>query len=896
MLLQPDPGSPGVNPNERCISHLTAGGLVLAADLRQARILRRLHDRAQVAAGRRAWPTAQVLPLDAWLELQWGRCAWARPDLPHILPPVALRWLWRLQVARDAPGLLDPADLGSRARSSWLQLRAHGGDLAAVSRWPLTRDQQAFLAWSRSVESELRARGACDAGDLARLLVEQSAIEADGPPILLAGFRRLTPAQDALFTALKAAGRAIERLALPQAKAACFHHRAADPESERAAMLAWLRDRVTAAPDGLHGVIVPDLDANRGALERALAAALQPELELPGAGRDDRAFDLAGGHPLVAQPVVEDALAALACAAATIEWTTASRLLRSSHLAGADAERGERIAVDRVLRGLPGATRLRGPRLAGVAARAGAARFASAIGAATAALEGRRRRSAATWAEAFGNGLAAWGWPGDAPLGSREFQAAHRLRELLHELVGLGDVAADLSATEALAELRRLAAAPFQPESGEPAVYVLDSYDDPGVQFDSLWVAGLTATAWPRPVAVDPLLPIEIQRQLAMPGATPEARVAEAREVIAHWRARSQALVLSWPRRENDTEVDGTPLLPGACRELAAGTGVKTREQLTFEARRLEAVPESALPPLASRRVKGGARLLELQAQCGFRAFAELRLGAAPLEEPQAGFDRRLRGTMLHRAMQDVWTRLGTQSALATLGAAARQALAEGAVDTALAASAPEGVGPRTIGHERDWQCRAVARLLEADLARPPFTVVETERALEIEVGGLELRLRVDRLDRVGDELVVIDYKTGATPGAAWRGARMDAPQLPLYAVLHPGHPTGIAFAALGAARAEYLGVGRDGGAIPGMKPAERFALTEDRESGFSWLQVTAHWRAWLERLAADFRDGRAEVDPKRGADTCRLCHLAALCRVESAASGDAGEEGADDE
>ena len=47
--------------------------------------------------------------------------------------------------------------------------------------------------------------------------------------------------------------------------------------------------------------------------------------------------------------------------------------------------------------------------------------------------------------------------------------------------------------------------APFQPESGEPAVYVLDRYDDPGVQFDSLWVSGLTATAWPRPVAVDPL-------------------------------------------------------------------------------------------------------------------------------------------------------------------------------------------------------------------------------------------------------------------------------------------------------------------------------------------------------------------------------------------------------
>ena len=152
-----------MNPNARCIAHLEAGGLLLTPDLRQARILRRLHDRAQVAAGRKVWPSAQVLPLDTWLALQWLQASAERPDLPAILPPAALRWIWRRHVARDAPGLLDPADLAARARTSWLRLRAHGGDPAAVSRWPLTRDQQAFLAWARSVEGELRTAQSCDA-------------------------------------------------------------------------------------------------------------------------------------------------------------------------------------------------------------------------------------------------------------------------------------------------------------------------------------------------------------------------------------------------------------------------------------------------------------------------------------------------------------------------------------------------------------------------------------------------------------------------------------------------------------------------------------------------------------------------------------------------------------
>ena len=89
--------------NAACLAHLDAGGLVLTADLRQARILRRLHDQAQIAAGRDAWPTAQILPLEAWLALQWRDAGAERANLPVALPAVATRWLWRRLVAAEAP-------------------------------------------------------------------------------------------------------------------------------------------------------------------------------------------------------------------------------------------------------------------------------------------------------------------------------------------------------------------------------------------------------------------------------------------------------------------------------------------------------------------------------------------------------------------------------------------------------------------------------------------------------------------------------------------------------------------------------------------------------------------------------------------------------------------------
>ncbi|MDP9199910.1 MAG: PD-(D/E)XK nuclease family protein [Pseudomonadota bacterium] len=890
-----------MNPNARCIAHLAAGGLVLTPDLRLARILRRLHDRDQVAAGRQVWPTAQVLPVHAWLLQQWQQAAASRPELPDVLPSVALRWLWASQTARDAPGLLDPAELGVRARASWLRLRAHGGDLAAVACWPLTRDQQAFLGWARAVEAELDSRQVCDVGELARRMTRADALPAAGPPILLAGFRRMTPAEDALFSALANAGRGVERSAPSSQDAACFRHRSTDPESERRAMLAWLRDRVTHAPDGIHALIVPDLDSNRGALERALAASLQPELELPGTGNEKRSFDLAGGNPLAVQPVVDSALAAIACAAGAVDWTAASRLLLSAHVGPADAERNVRVAIDLALREVQGPLQINGTLLADRAEYAGASQMAQAIRRAVSAVEGQKRRDAGAWAEAFGACLAAWGWPdnfrtGNSRLSSREFEAARRFRELLQELATLAAVAPQIGVLEALRELRRLTAAPFQPESGEPTVFVLDAYDDPGVHFDSLWVAGLTAAAWPPAVSVDPLLPIEIQRQLGMPAVTPEACVAEARDIIGRWRSRAGAVVLSWPQFENDTETDGSPLLPADAVELALPGSPPSRERLSYEAAQLERVPEAAIPLLDGGPVKGGARLLELQAQCPFRAFAELRLAAKPLEEPQSGFDARLRGTVLHRVLQDLWGRLGSQRSLAALDETARSALVAVTVDVAITASTPAGTGLHTIELEREWQRRAVARLLELDLARPPFIVAEAERARPLTIAGLPLNLRVDRVDRMGEELIIIDYKTGRTHSSAWRGARMDAPQLPLYAVLHPDRPTGIAFAGIGAAAAKYVGVGREAGSFHGIEAAAKFRLTEDKQNGFSWAEITAHWRAWLERLAGDFAAGRVEVDPKLGASTCRYCHLAALCRVEPVPADDLEEEAADGE
>ena len=78
-----------------------------------------------------------------------------------------------------------------------------------------------------------------------------------------------------------------------------------------------------------------------------------------------------------------------------------------------------------------------------------------------------------------------------------------------------------------------------------------------------------------------------------------------------------------------------------------------------------------------------GTRSLELQNQCPFRAYAELRLGSTPLDAPEPGIAADLRGQLLHAALQKLWGRLRDSQGLASLSEAALDAAIQRSVEEA---------------------------------------------------------------------------------------------------------------------------------------------------------------------------------------------------------------------
>lgn len=866
--------------NAPLLDHLRHGGTVLTATRRQARHLRRLYDAAQLDAGRAVWRSADILPLGAWMAERWGELADDDPTLPVLLGEREAVWPWRARVAEaTAPGsLLTTRDLASAARAAWVALRRHGGRPEMLAGHSGTSDQKRFVSWSTQTQSDLAAAGWLDPGLLEEALAEQLPRLRTGPPLLLAGFHRQSPALLGLVESLARLGWSVRVAAAPRGNGRAQSCAAADPDDETRVLVDWLRERLESDPTSSLAVIVPDHAAHRHALERAFAAGVQPGLELPGAADHDRLFDMPGGPPLVQHGIAEAALGCLDTGRTQFATGTVGRLLLSRYVASADGD-AERVRLELRLRRL-GPERWRAAPLARVAREVSCGATAAALEATAALSAAAIWRSAAEWAACFGAILAAWGWPGSTALASDEHQAAEALRGRLSEFAALARTAPALRFEEALAEFADLVHEPFQPERGDPAVLVFDHLEPLGLDFDGLWVAGLDAAAWPRAATPDPFIPIGIQQQLGMPGATAAACLAEAVATTRVWQAQATQVVFSWALRQDDAIVDRSGVLPEGLDPYDRGRGRPGLDRTIYALRRVESLAEDPAPQLDPGAARGGSRILELQAACPFRAFAELRLGARPLDREHPGIDSKARGSILHRALDLLWQELRDRAGLD--GAAPE--LAERirrCVDRALTERLPAATGARVRALEREWQCAAIAAAIRLDLGRPEFTVVRRERPVQAELAGLPLRIVPDRADRLADgSVVLIDYKTGGGHSTgSWQGQRPDQPQLPLYAVVSDVPVAAIAFANVAASGAAYAGVGRAADLVPGVAAAEAFAFPGDGPPARPWQALLAGWQATLEALARAHLAGAAEVSPK-APQTCRRCHLATLCRV----------------
>ena len=879
--------------------------VLVTATTRLSRELRQDYDRKQEAAGLSSWPAAQILPFSAWLSELWTGWLYSGPTrpVPRLLRPAEERVIWEGIVRSGAESLLlEVPATAEAALDAWNLLCAWALPLDA-QEWKDSADSETFHLWAKVFSRRCRERGWLSGAELPAFvanLVGEGAIPIP-KEVEVAGFLELTPVQQRVFDSLTNRGVKILDRTFPDSTSEGVRLGLVDRTREIRAAAEWARSMLKSAPDAAAskfriGVIVPDLGRCRSQVERVFAEAFHPRSRLRPDLDPRQLFNISLGLPVNEYPIIDAAFLFVGTDPEAMPIEIVGRLLRSPFVHGAEEELSSRALLDAALRAL----REPAVSLADIIKMGSRGNvlyrcpmLSSRLRAWSDARQSlRASQMPSDWAPALSQVLQAIGWPGDRGLNSSEYQTLEVWNELLSELAGLDSVTGRIPLDTAVGMLRRLASSrQFQPESGPAPVQILGVFESSGLRFDRLWIMGMHDNAWPAAPAPDPFLPFRLQRRFNLPRCSPDRELEFTQVLTTRLLASAPIVVVSYPQREDDSDLRVSPLfraLPEvAVDDLGLLASARYVEQLHGSSR-METLEDHHGPPCDDASLNGGMSLFKLQAACPFKAFAELRLGAKALDQPEPGLSALDRGQLIHRILERIWQELESHEGLLSTPADRVKTIVRTTVGQEVQGLSQRRRAlrrPRFAAIEQVRLERVIGDWLLLEMKRRPFTVLEQEENRHVTVGDIDLRIRADRVDCLEDGgLIILDYKTGECSPSDWDGPRPDEPQLPIYAVTADSLVVGVFFGRLKTGHVGFRGLAHSEGIVPDVTVSDTQAPLGD---------TIRDWRDVLDRLGKDFRAGRAAVDPKDRHLTCRYCALPTLCRISQADDRQSGRDDA---
>ncbi len=856
--------------------------------------------------------------------------------MPRLLSPAEEWFLWR-QCAAEATGELELVNRGAFAealrRASAIAadfgidirtLARRGGpglggpspEGMGVEASELGTEAELLSQVQRAVDERCRTLGAATVSSL----VSQLRPTTGSGPVVGAGFLTLPPRLQPFIAPVQQTNGAMP-VATPSVVIAT------DELDELERIAHWCKTQMERDPNARLLIVLPGAAGTRERLATLIRQAINPSgwLSEPAsdAGRasagvaqgpsappqviSDSLVVIEGGAPLARVPAVAHALATLSWLGgspgdfeAVSEWLRAPYWRSPGAVARArlDLWLRERERMHFNLRELVAAVAA-APSTLAVAAR----EICAQVNSATLKL-GQGAASPREWSERFRAALEVFGWPGERARGSGEQQTVVRFYELLDEFGQLAAATRSISRDNAIQWFGELATrTAYRPADDDAVVTISSALAAPVVRYDAIWVAGLHAEGFPQPVQPDPFIALAAQLAAGVPAASASGRLAEAQALLSSWRASGDELVLSAPARAQDLELLPSPLLaewmraaPGEPLTTAApdaSVAVWLPARLHREGMLESFTDDVGVRWSTDKPLPSGTRSLELQNNCPFRAYAELRLGSTPLDAPEPGIAADIRGQLLHAALQKLWQRLRDSHGLESVPDAGLQAAIHRCVEEAAdelvrgaqshhPTSDAQGdlFGDPNRSPALSRECRRAERLIRAlcgvERERAPFRVEHTELDSTLTLVGAQLRVRIDRVDALeSGGRAILDYKSGRRATADWYGERPSHPQLLAYLAALGDDVVAMATVNVTAREVRFDGIACSSALLPKVRGVEPPFGTDTADA---WSMRREEWLSRVERLAADFVAGRASVDPKPGA--CDYCHVASVCRI----------------
>ena len=843
---------------------VTAGGIA-------ARQIESCLARQHLEEGRSAWLAPNVTSCRDWATALWRR--YLDDGSRHLLGPGQVDALWRRVI--DESGAALRGSPGYRHVSAWAReasqrRREWNVDPDDLYAFRDDADCRALLRWERAYRDALDDSGWLDSGDAVDALVARTPSPAGhGSGSVVWADLALTPVQTRLAEQLHETGFKCSDWIPPPCNSQCRRIQLADAAEEVRVAAAWASARLAREPRQRVAIVVPGLESRCDEVVKAIEDTLSPERSRLGARAGQREIVcLQGRATAMDHPVIGAAVNALELFSSAGDFRVLSRWLRGPFFAAPD-NADSRSMLETQLRSHISSQMsfMDAYRSGGLARRIRAAipALADELEAAMSLVTAQPRPATlTTWVSVWRRLLTELGWGGDGLAVPEDWESA------LNDLMLLTPILGRLDLSDALAELVRVLGRP-QRLGAMPlyGVFLLSGPEEVGPGYDAVWVSGLTDTQWPQAPHPVPLLPLTLQRSYGMPSATPAAALEQSRVTMRRLVDRVPDLVLSSPESVHEHSARPSPLIL-SCPLVTEAELLRSRARRfqhgVPDDSRLETRPDP-VPPVEAPQLRGGIGTLSMHSKCPLRAFIESRLLAKPLEPVRPGFDARQRGIVAHAAAGRLFGDQPDRQDILSWSPGERARRIDRSCYRALCGLF--GVAETQLGALFELELARLRSMLthflEVETARPPFRVVGVEQTVQAAVGGLTISGRIDRIDKLGTDgpLAVIDYKTGTGnyPGD-WLKERPRDLQLPFYASFLEGEVEAVVIAALAPASPEYKGFWHDDGF-----PGRSLKLPADS----AWPMQRDRWRAQLEELTREFKDGdgrifRKEIRQAQGA------------------------------
>lgn len=845
-----------LTPNKRLCTHLLAD-----------------YNSWQYAQGKSVWPSPQILPLSTWLNNLWQ----SLPNNSSLLSEEQALWLWQNVVENSSSKekILDSASTAKLSCQAWRFLREWQQPLKAIKEFA-NPEVNAFIEWATQYQQSCHEKNVIDQFDMINQLSVAKNLTLP-KTIYLVGFDEIVPQTQNFLTSLPCELIYVE----PEQSAEQCLLGLTNTETEIETMLRWAKYTHEQTPDAKIICVVPELEQWRPEIVRKMHEIFFPQALIDSEFTQDL-VNISGGYSLNQAHIIKAALLLLLrLNSQKIDYQSLTALLTSIYIQGAETQLMQRALLDAYLRNLDEPElswrtvlnqiteyQLTHPLLDSSSLITMFENFLIHYQAAP------HKASHAQWQSYFLELLNNFGWPGPRNLSSIEYQQIEHFYDTLNQFVQLDKLNSSVTRVQAMQELQLLISANlFQPQTETGPIQILGLLEAAGLESDYMWVMGLDTLTWPAAANPNPFIPQHLQRQWRMPHSSAMRELNFSLTLQKRFIQSYRKIIFSYPEQNGDQELQCSTLLQNIPEITSAQLLLPDYIALPKKIQQLNTLTQfndNFGPELQKDNyIRGGSSIFKDQAACPFQAFARHRLSATSLNTPELNFSYIDKGNLLHATLDNVWQLIGTQEKLLRLSDDELTIKIKHAINKAFETEIHYYAEKFKAQFKKLEQTRLqvlVMNWLNVEKQRPPFVILEREQAHTANFGHLNLRLRIDRIDKIADDkLLVMDYKSGAVKTSDWEDERLREPQLPLYCIIN-NNISAISFAEIKADNAAFKGFSSFDSGIPGIKVQQE------------WQELVAQWSNSLNNLADEFNSGLASVTPQDYA--CDYCELANLCRI----------------